>query len=164
MIRAVILTATVAGLSAAAALGGCANETVAARPACNFVAFKKAQAGPLHGPVMVAMTPGTITPMPLNAVNIIDVAITNKIMVQSTNARRLAGGEVKAFARIVNCTDYALQVEGRTHFLDAQQEPVEPVTAWQRVFLPPHSIDNYSAVSTDTHGVSSYLIELREGT
>jgi hypothetical protein len=66
-------------------------------------------------------------------------------------------------ARLVNCTDVPLQVEGRTNFLDQAQIPTEPVSAWQRVHLPARALGMYQESSTDVHSVQSYLIELREG-
>ena len=131
------------------------------KPQCDFRPVK--HAAPPQGPVLVSQTPGAVTPMPLNAVNITDVAITNKIMVQATNARRAGNGDVEVFARLVNCTDYPLQVEGRTHFLDAGQAEAEPVTAWGRIHLPARALGSYSARSTAGAAVESYLIELREG-
>ena len=130
-------------------------------PQCDFRAIN-AQ-GPVSGPALVPQIPGSATPMPLNAVNIVDGAITNKIIVQSTNARRGANGDVTVFARLVNCTDYPLQVEGRTHFLDSGQIDVEPATAWGRLHLPPHGLAAYTTRSTAGAAVASYLIEVREG-
>ena len=143
------------------AIAGCQQGLVAPRPQCDFRAVQSRP--PAAGPVLVPPVPGSITPMPLNAVNITDVAITNKIMVQATNAKRLKTGGVEVFARVVNCTDYPLQVEARTHFLDARQGDAEPVTAWSRIHLPARTIGSYSERSTAGAVVESYLIELREG-
>ena len=141
---------------------GCHNSPVVhPKPQCDFRAVQ-AQAPPA-GPVLVPQIPGSVTPMPLNAVNLTDYAITNKIMVQSTNARRLKAGDVEAFTRLVNCTDYPLQVEARTHFLDASQTDAEPVSEWDRIHLPARAIGSYSVRSTAGSIVESYLIELREG-
>ena len=117
------------------------------------------------GPVLVSPIPGSITPIMigLNGVNITDGTISNKVMVQATNAKRLETGNVEVFARIVNCTDYPLQVEARTHFLDARQVDAEPMTAWNRIYLSARSIGSYSDRSTAGTAVESYLIELREG-
>lgn len=147
--------------SMAALAGGCADLTMHPAPQCDYNAVKAA--APPPGPILVPAIPGSVTPMPLNAVNVTDGAISNKVMVQATNARRLEGGDVEAFARVVNCTDYPLQLEARTHFLDAGQVDAEPVTAWSRVFLQAHSLASYSVRSTAGGGVESYLIELREG-
>lgn len=131
------------------------------QPHCDFHAARNAALPP--GPVLAPQTPGTITLMPLNAVNVTDIAIANKVIVQTTNARRGANGDVEVFARFVNCTDYPLQVEGRAHFLDAEQIDAEPATAWSRVHLPARTVGGYSARSTAGARVQSYLIELREG-
>jgi hypothetical protein len=155
--------AAVALVLAGAALAAC-SSTVTPGPACDFRAYKQQLAeAEQTGPVMVPQTPGTIADIPLNAVNVTDKAISNKVLVQSTNAKRLPGGQVEARTRIVNCTDFALQVEGRTHFLDEGQAEVEPPTAWTRVQLAPHTIATYQATSTRQAAVDTYYIELREG-
>lgn len=149
-------------LLAALAIAACQHPAhVPPKPQCDFRPVK--HAAPPQGPVLVPQIPGSVTHVPLNAVNVTDVAITNKIMVQATNARRAGNGDVEVFARLVNCTDYPLQVEGRTRFLDAGQTDAEPVTAWRRVHLPARTLGSYSARSTAGAAVESYLIELREG-
>lgn len=136
--------------------------TVQPGPACDFNALV-AQRGAPAQPVLAPQTPSTITEMPLNAVTITDVAITNKVMVQTTNARRSPTGTVEVWARLVNCTDYPLQVEGRTHFLDSAQAPAEDVSAWHRVMLPARSFGVYRELSTSATRVAYYYVELREG-
>ena len=143
------------------ALAACQTTTVLPKPQCDFRPLLS-QAPP-SGPVLLPLVPGSVTAMPLNAVNITDIAITNKIMVQATNARRLDGGDVEVFARFVNCTDFPLQLEARTHFLDAGQADTEPVTAWSRIHMPAHTIGTYSNRSTSGSSVQSYLVEVREG-
>ena len=130
-------------------------------PQCDFRAIN-AQ-GPVEGPVLVPQVPGSAEVMPLNAVNITDAAITNKIVVQSTNARRETNGDVTVFARLINCTDYPLQLEARTHFLDGAQLDAEPVTAWTRLHSAAHGLVSYSTRSTAGGMVASYLVEVREG-
>jgi hypothetical protein len=151
---------------AAVVLVGCANPAIEPKPQCDFNAYKQAlqAAPPSAGPVLVTLPVGAVSDMPLNTVNITDVAITNKVMVQATNAKRLPSGQIETYARLVNCTDFALQVEGRTHFLNETQAPVEGATAWKRVYLPPRSIGHYDSRSTMTDQVATYLIEIREGT
>jgi hypothetical protein len=157
-------TAALGSLLLAGTVLAACSSTVTPGPACDFRAYKQQLAeAEQTGPVMVPQTPGTIADIPLNAVNVTDKAISNKVLVQSTNAKRLPGGQVEARTRIVNCTDFALQVEGRTHFLDDGQAEVEPPTAWTRVQLAPHTIATYQATSTRTQAVDTYYIELREG-
>lgn len=157
-------TAALGALLLAGTVLAACSSTVTPGPACDFRAYKQQLAeAEQTGPVMVPQTPGTIADIPLNAVNVTDKAISNKVLVQSTNAKRLPDGQVEARTRIVNCTDFALQVEGRTHFLDDGQGEVEPPTAWTRVQLAPHTIATYQATSTRTQAVDTYYIELREG-
>ena len=148
-------------LMAVAALFVSACQKVIPIPQCDFRTMQNV--APPQGPVLISQVPGSVTPVPLNAVNITDVAITNKVMVQATNARRAENGDIAVFARFVNCTDYPLQVEGRTHFMDGAQFDAEPVTAWTRIHLPARALGSYSARSTAGAKVESYLIELREG-
>ena len=156
--------AALGGLLLAGTVLAACSSTVTPGPACDFRAYKQQLAeAERTGPVMVPQTPGTIADIPLNAVNVTDKAISNKVLVQSTNAKRLPGGQVEARTRIVNCTDFALQLEGRTHFLDEGQAEVEPPTAWKRVQLAPHTIATYQTTSTRTQAVDTYYIELREG-
>ena len=156
-----LLCAALAGLAF-----GCADPTIEPRPVCDFKAYKRALAErpPSAGPVLIAAVPGTMTELPLNAVNLTSVSITNKILVQATNGTRLPNGQVEVYARMVNCTDFPLQLEGRTHFLTEAQSPAEKVSAWQRVHLPPRTIGHYKATSVESKAVSTYFIELREGT
>ena len=127
---------------------------------CDFNAMAQRQA---LAPAALPTAPSPVTPMPLNAVNITDVAITNKIVVESTNARRNPSGTVEVWARLVNCTDFPLQIEGRIHFLDEMRTPVEQVSAWNRIFLAPRTYGIYSESSTDTNRVRFYYVEIREG-
>lgn len=157
-------TAGPAGLLVTALVLSACSARVDPGPQCDFRAYKRElAAAEERGPVLVPQTPGSIADIPLNAVNVTDPAISNKILVQATNAERLQSGQVQARARLVNCTDYALQVEGRTHFLNGRQAPAEPPTAWQRVYLAPHTIASYQAKSTGGGDVRTYYIELREG-
>jgi len=150
-------------LTGAAILTSGCEKQVALAPdvACDFTPMLTAMKQP--GLALVPPVPGTMTPIPLNSVSMTDGAITNKVLVQSTSARRTETQTVQVFARMTNCTDFPLQVEGRTHFFDDNQVPVEPVSAWQRVFLPARSIGTYQESSTDARDVKTYLIEFREG-
>src|SRR5437773_4623160 len=138
------------------------STTIEPRPRCDFNALV-AQRPAASQPAMVSSVPASMTEMPLNSVNLTDWTITNKVMVQSTNARRTPTGTVEVWARLVNCTDYPLQVEGRTHFLDDGRSPIEDASAWNRVFLPARSFAVYTEHSTNTARVKYYFVELREG-
>lgn len=124
------------------------------------------------GPAVVAQGP-TCTPavpaapaagmLALNTAAITDAQLTGRVMLQSTNARRQPTGTVEVWTRFFNCSDLALQLEARTHFLDASQAPTEPVTAWTRVFVPARSYAVYMESSTDVDAVRHYYVEVREG-
>ena len=116
-------------------LGAC--ETVVTRPnevSCNFTPYLTAQA---QGVALAGPIERTLTPVPLNAARIVDEKILNKVLVQSVAARRTDTGTVEVQARLVNCTDFPLQLQGRALFLDANFLDTETPSAWRRVFLPP---------------------------
>lgn len=128
---------------------------------CNL--RKADRAPPPDGPVLTSPSIGALIAMPLNAVQFTDKAINRKVLVQELFARRSEANTVEVIARLVNCTDHTLQVEGRTSFMDSTQFPIEPTSAWQRVFLPPRATATYRELSTATGEVAHFLIELREG-
>ncbi len=146
------------------ALQGCTGLTeVHPKMGCDLNPVRSLGGAHDPGPALVSALPGSVTDIPLNTVNITDRAITNKIVVHAAWGERTPVGGLRASARLVNCTDHPLQIEGRTHFLDAQHRPVEHPTAWRRVHLEPRSIADYSAVSTAGAGAVSFLIDVREG-
>lgn len=154
-------TAIATAVTGLGLLAGCAN--VEPRPQCDFFEYKRnlvlAQQGPQS---LVPMVPGSISEMPLNYANVSDQRITNKILVQTTSAQRNPDGSVRVFARLVNCTDHTLHVEGRATFYNEARIETEPATAWTRKILSPHTYETYATHSTNPDA-SLYLIELREG-
>jgi hypothetical protein len=147
---------------AAAAVGGCTQpQPIPPQVGCDFTPMLNAPRA--AGPAITAPTPGTMSEIPLNSISMTDMAITNKILVQTTTAKRTPTGTVQVYARMVNCTDFPLQVEGRTRFLDQAQMPTEAPSAWRRVFLPARSLGDYYEPSVDARQVASYVVELREG-
>lgn len=148
---------------ALALTAACTEPKIEPRPVCDMEAYKQSFANAPEGEVLVPPVPGSVTPMPLNTVNITDQAIIQKVIVQASNASRTQTGTVEVWARLVNCTDFPLQVEGRTNFLTAAQAPAEQPTAWTRVMLPARSIGTYTAKSIASDQVATYLIEVREG-
>jgi len=157
--RAVLLALCIAWV-----LQGCQNQaaTIELRPTCNFNAVV---GKPGQGPAIadVPTAPSALIETPLNSVNITDFKIANKIMIQDTKARRSPAGTVEVWARFVNCTDFPLQLEARTHFLDEAQAPAEGVSGWNRVFLPPRAYGVYQESSTNVTKVRYYYVEVREG-
>lgn len=127
---------------------------------CDFGPLKRSMQIP--APALLPEMSGTMTPIPLNAVQMVDQWIAEKVLVQSVMARSTATGTLEVIARLINCTDYPLQVEGRSSFLDSNQFPTEKFSAWRRVFLQPRATAIYQEKSVSTN-ISYYLIELREG-
>ena len=97
-----------------------------------------------------------------NNVSLLDDAIANKILVESTNSRRTPTNTLEVWALFRNRTDYPLQLEARASFFDASQMPLEGPTAWQRVMLPPNANGHYKEFSTRVD-IGYYTIEVREG-
>lgn len=138
-------------------------KSLAARPFCDFNAVERERQKGVDGPALLPMVAGSMSVMPLNSVNVTDFRITSKVMVQEVTSRRTETGTAQVWTRMVNCTDFPLQVEGRTHFLDQGKAPVEQPSAWQRVYLSAKTIGTYSEKSTSTEDAAFYYIELREG-
>ncbi|MCA1939990.1 MAG: hypothetical protein LDL26_03235 [Caenispirillum bisanense] len=151
--------AALAGTMTAVALGVAA---CAPQPAvqCDFTPLmaNRAASPPMLGPLV----PGTMQPVPLNAVSVIDETIIRKVLVQSVRAGRTPTGNMSVETRLVNCTDYPLQVDGRTLFLTADGGDAEAASMWQRVALPPRSFGSYAESSVAGARAESFLIEVKE--
>jgi len=141
-----------------AALSACAP---APRVQCDITPLVMGEEVLPEGPALVAPTPGTLRPVPLNTVSILDSGLRNRVLVQSVTAGRNATGNVEVGARLVNCTDSPMPVQGRTQFLDEAQRPSEPPSAWQRLHLPPRSFVSYGEVSVAGPRAASFLVEVR---
>src|SRR3954468_10266041 len=111
-------------------------------------------------PALLGQVSGELRPMPLDGVYVSDDAIERKIMVQSVFARRTPNQSLEVLTRVVNCTDYPLQIMGRTSFLDANTFPTEDPSAWKTIFVGPRSFATYQEVSIGGSNVASYLIEM----
>lgn len=146
--------------AAAALLGACAP---APRVQCDVTPLVMGQEVLPAGPRLVPMTPGIMMGVPLNTVSAIDPEIASRVMVQSVSAGRNPAGNVSVTASVFNCTDWPVQVQGRTQFLDDARRSAEPASAWQRLHLPPRSLASYSEVSVSGPAAGSFLIELRGG-
>jgi len=146
-------------------VAGCASPSVVPTSlACDFrsVAAQGGYAGP-EAAALDAETSGSLVPLALDTVSLTDPAITNKVLVQKVFASRTPTGTVGITVRFANCTDFPLQVEGRTHFMAGDQSPTEPISAWKRVHLPPRALGSYIENSTNADQVAHYLVEIREG-
>ena len=112
-------------------------------------------------PALAPDVPGQLTPIPLNAARPTDTGIAKKVAVQSVHARRTANDTIEVASRLVNCSRKPLNVVVRTHFLDADQYPSEPASAWQRLLIEPRAFGTYKELSIGRGEVSYFLIEYR---
>ena len=152
-----LLLLTAAGLT----LGSCASETPPPLT-CDAHAIDHWTAP--TGDAIRSMTPGAFTPLGLNTVHFEELDLAHAVMVSMVAASRGPTGEVTVTTRLVNCGEEPVQVEGRTHFMGADQVPTEPVSAWQRVFIPARSVGVYQEKSVSSTPVADFLIEIRRGT
>lgn len=86
-----------------------------------------------------------------------------KVTVEQTDSSRSPTGTMEVLTILRNHTNFPLQIEGRTQFFDRNKFPVEDMSPWQRVQLPPKSIGTYKTVSTKRDEVEFFYIEIREG-
>lgn len=112
------------------------------------------------GPALVGIGYGmNMTSIPVDALQFTDANIASNVAVQMVRAAKAGTDTVQVTARVVNCTDDAIRVRARTSFMDKNQLPTEPASAWRVLFLPPRATTIYQEFSTSTK-VSNYLIEL----
>jgi hypothetical protein len=149
-----------AGLAGLSALAGCAQVQEPA-PICSMAGIA-AQRQLVALPAAAPGEPSPLMEMPLNSVSITDFNVINKLYVRSVGAQRTATGTVKVYSQIINCTDYPLNIEGRTQFYDPGQAPSEPVSGWKRLNLAPRTSNTYSETSIGTKTVQYYMVEVRE--
>jgi hypothetical protein len=86
-----------------------------------------------------------------------------KISVQQTQSDRTNTGTMQVWTILRNHTNFPLQIEGRTQFFDHLKTPIEDMTAWKRIQLPPKSIGTYKVQSTRKDEGMHFYIEIREG-
>ena len=91
---------------------GCA-EVPEPAPICNMEAIHK-QRQLVAVPGMASPTPSPLIEAPLNSVNITDFAVLQKVWIRDVAVRRTPTGTVEVVSRVVNCTDFPLQIEART--------------------------------------------------
>jgi hypothetical protein len=99
------------------------------------------------------------TPIPLNSVQFADWGTAKQLAVQHLFASRTPADTVQLTARFISCSDEPVALKVRAAFLDSNQMPTEPTSAWQTVFLPPRLTAVYAERST-AKNVSSYLVEV----
>ena len=111
-------------LTIAVLLGACAPSTrpppPVTFPVCDFSQAPYGSAPRGYG-VLVPAIANTLHPIALSTVSITDTALLRRVVVQDVKAMRTSSGQLKVYARVVNCTDYPLILEARTQYLDASQ-------------------------------------------
>ncbi len=150
----------VAGITGLSALAGCAQVQEPA-PICSMAGIS-AQRQLVALPAAAPGEPSPLLEMPLNSVSITDFNVMNKLFVRTVTAQRTSTGTVKVISQVINCTDYPLNIEGRTQFYDQNQAPSEPVSAWKRLNLAPRTSNTYLETSIGTKNVQYYMVEVRE--
>lgn len=150
----------VALLAIGAALATCSVAMAAENRVVQCKTSKARNAPPYAGPALIANVPKSMTPIDLNAVQFTDKSITRSVIVEGLFARRTETDTVEVTARLVNCTATPLQVQARSSFMDGDQAPTEPTSAWARVYLAPYATGVYRERSIGRGEVSYYLIEL----
>ena len=141
-----------------AGLGGCAHEVRKPVVECGF----PSQAAPPPGTALVAHQYGSISPIPLDAVQFTDRMLTRQVAAQSLHARRSPTNTVEISARFINCTDAPLVLGARTNFMDGTERAVEAPSAWKHIVMQPRAMGDYQESSLTTQ-VEHYVVELRDG-
>jgi hypothetical protein len=106
---------------------------------------------------------GAAPPAIAASVRSLEYGLSGRVAAADLGTTRTAAGTVAVTYRLTNCTAGPLQIEARTHFLDAQGAPTEGPSGWRRVFLPSFGTDTYQESSADVRAVASYYIEMRAG-
>jgi hypothetical protein len=152
-----IATMFVLTAAAIASVPGC--MTAARKPVveCKFPRV----AAPPAGSALVAQEYGSISPIPLDAVQFTDRKLSKEVAVQSLQASRTPTNTVQVTARLINCTDSAVVVGARSNFMDGSQAAIEAQTAWQNVVLQPRAMGVYQESSL-SKAVERYVVELRD--
>lgn len=91
-------------------------------------------AAPGSGMASVTSGPGTAQIAP---------AVVQKISLRSVRLTRSPTGNAAVVAEFGNCSEDALSLRVRTHFLGAEGWPVEAPSAWRNVHLRPRSLAYY---------------------
>lgn len=142
------------GLLAACA-GGCAVRHPPLVVQCGGIG-----GGNLVGAALVGQEYGLkATPIPLDSVQFSSWDTTKILSIQRLYASRTPTNTVSVTARFISCSDTPFNIRVRTSFVDANQIPTEPVSAWKAVSLQPRLTAVYSEYST-SRNAALYLIEV----
>jgi hypothetical protein len=148
-------------------VAGCTHTQKVSRPVveCSTPSWAQVQgsASPsqISQPALVGKDYGmAMTPIPLDAVQFTSKALAETLAIQSVAARRTPTDTVQVTSRVVNCTDKVINFLVRTSFMDANQVPAEPVSAWRTVIVQPRATALYQENSIGKESVVHYLIEV----
>ncbi|MFP4381078.1 MAG: hypothetical protein ACLFUS_11310 [Candidatus Sumerlaeia bacterium] len=97
-----------------------------------------------------------------NTAYFLDKGLSRKIKVQITDGKRTPGGTLEVIAVLRNPTNKPITLEGRAFFYDINKIPSDGPTIWKKVFIPAHTTETYSALSTRVQAVAYYHIEFRK--
>jgi len=148
------------GLAVAAALIGAPAATRENRPVkCDIGDAKRSVSA--GGPALVANVASAMTPIDLNAVQMTDTKLANRVVVEAMFARRTETNSVEVITRFVNCTKKVVELDARSSFMDADQVPTEDSTYWKKVILQPKATGVYRGLSIGRDEVKYYLVEVR---
>jgi uncharacterized protein YcfL len=99
----------------------------------------------------------------MNQIFLVDDFSKANVEVLKHNARRSSTGTVEIWAQLRNKSSKPIRVECRVQFLDRQQVPVEPFSAWRPVFIQGGSMATYTEISTKVQEVGYYILEIKGG-
>jgi len=94
-------------------------------------------------------------------VNVLDRSISNKVQVHELQKRSNPLGTTRVSAVIVNCTDFPLWVQGRTHFT-SQSNTESETSAWKSIHLAGRSQEIYEENSISDQRIDVRVVEIRE--
>ena len=113
------------------------------------------------GPALVSEEYGLKTsPIPLDAVLFTNQKLADTLAVQGLYATKTATGTVQISARLLNCTNKAIQLRMRVSFFSKSLAPAEKESMWKTVFVPAHATGVYTELSMSRNGIANYLVEI----
>ena len=85
-----------------------------------------------------------------------------RVTVQKSGVRPSPSGSAEVWVMLKNHTSHPIQIEGRVQFFDKTEAPSEPMSTWQRVYVPEFATVVYKEYATSL-GSAYYQVEFREG-
>lgn len=151
---------TLVGATLGLALCATAGATTPIVTKCSWYKARTNQPVPVD--VLTSVAPGALTPIPLDAVRMLDKKTAKQVFVEDVNVRRTPTQTVEVMTRLFNCSKQPVEIVARTHFFTRDQYPAEPVTAWKKLVLAPGALTVYMDRSTGSRDVANFLIEVQK--